>query len=435
MLSQRMQANLLYRWFVTDEEMDRPEENRLLEPWRSIFRTAEADIDMNEGLILGLSRADFMVRGVHAVCNGDETQAQTLIDAIYASAAPLRFPTLSELAANLEPVTWLWENWVPKGMLTMLGAYQGTGKSYLTMDLARIVLHGSTWPDGQPTQHDAAGARVVYVDAEGIPQVNSARATAMAVDTKRMYLLTADVGELLDLTRQVWRDRLLDLCYTVSPALVIIDSLNAVTSTGTKSVEDVNALMSFLAGVARYFDTSLVLVHHLRKPGGGQLMLPGISIHDFMGSAHITAMMRSVIGMSVVQQKGRQFSLNGPRRVEVVKTNLTPTYPPALAVTLEQPAPGAVRFSYAPVEADDTGADEQTPEEWLVKYLEENGPTAFGDLVDDAEQENISKTALHRARKRLGGRIVDSGKRKSRGNQWMLVEQRESAADSDADDE
>ena len=71
----------------------------------------------------------------------------------------------------------------------------------------------------------------------------------MAVDTKRMYLLTADVGELLDLTRQVWRDRLLDLCYTVSPALVIIDSLNAVTSTGTKSVEDVNALMSFLAGV------------------------------------------------------------------------------------------------------------------------------------------------------------------------------------------
>ena len=106
-------------------------------------------------------------------------------------------------------------------------------------------------------------------------------------------------------------------------------------------------------------------------------MLPGISIHDFMGSAHITAMMRSVIGMSVVQQKGRQFSLNGPRRVEVVKTNLTPTYPPALSVTLEQPAPGAVRFSYAPVETDDTGADEQTPEEWLVKYLEENGPTAF----------------------------------------------------------
>ena len=372
---------------------------------------------------------------MHAVCNGDETQAQTLIDAIYASAAPLRFPTLSELAANLEPVTWLWENWVPKGMLTMLGAYQGTGKSYLTMDLARIVLHGSTWPDGQPTQHDAAGARGLCRCGGHTTGQQRAR-HGDGRGRKRMYLLLRLTWANCSIwTRQVWRDRLLDLCYTVSPALVIIDSLNAVTSTGTKSVEDVNALMSFLAGVARYFDTSLVLVHHLRKPGGGQLMLPGISIHDFMGSAHITAMMRSVIGMSVVQQKGRQFSLNGPRRVEVVKTNLTPTYPPALAVTLEQPSPGAVRFSYAPVEADDTGADEQTPEEWLVKYLEENGPTAFGDLVDDAEQENISKTALHRARKRLGGRIVDSGKRQSQGNQWMLVEQRESAADSDADDE
>ena len=250
----------------------------------------------------------------------------------------------------------------------MLGAYQGTGK-VTSRWTWRIVLHGSTWPDGQPTQHDAAGARVVYVDAEGIPQVNSAR-HGDGRGRKRMYLLTADVGELLDLTRQVWRDRLLDLCYTVSPALVIIDSLNAVTSTGTKSVEDVNALMSFLAGVARYFDTSLVLVHHLRKPGGGQLMLPGISIHDFMGSAHITAMMRSVIGMSVVQQKGRQFSSERAAAGGGRQDQLTPTYPPALSVTLEQPAPGAVRFSYAPVEADDTGADEQTPEEWLVKYLE-----------------------------------------------------------------
>ena len=61
-------------------------------------------------------------------------------------------------------------------------------------------------------------AHVVYVDAEGIPQVNSARATAMAVDTKRMYLLTADVGELLDPTRQVWRDRLLDLLHGLAGA-------------------------------------------------------------------------------------------------------------------------------------------------------------------------------------------------------------------------
>ena len=288
------------------------------------------------------------------------------------------------------------------------------------MDLARIVLHGSTWPDGQPTQHDAAGARVVYVDAEGIHR-STARATAMAVDTKRMYLLTADVGELLDLTRQVWRDRLPRSRYTVSPALVIIDSLNAVTSTGTKSVEDVNALMSFRpAGVARYFDTSLVLVHHLRKPGGGQLMLPGIS-SDFMGSAHITAMMRSVIGMSVVQQKAPvqlERAAAGGGRQDEFDANL-----PASAFRHAGTA-GARRGALQLCACRSRRYRRRRTDAGRVagEISGRERSDSLGDLVDDAEQENISKTALHRACKRLGGRIVDSGKRKSRGNQWMLVE-------------
>ena len=109
MLSQRMQANLLYRWFVTDEEMDRPEENRLLEPWRSIFRTAEADIDMNEGLILGLSCADFMVRGVHAVWQwrrnaGADPDRRYLMPVLRCCV----FRPCRSLQANLEPVTRLW---------------------------------------------------------------------------------------------------------------------------------------------------------------------------------------------------------------------------------------------------------------------------------------------------------------------------------------
>lgn len=422
MLSQRMQANLLYRWFLTDEKMEAPEEAKLGEPWRSILRVTGRNIEQYEGVHIGWGRADFLREAVKEVCSGDELQAQVLVDQVYGSAAPVHFPTLAEVAATLPPVGWLWENWVPRGMLTMLGAYQGTGKSYLTMDLARVVLHGGGWPDGAAVTHEAGAARVVYVDAEGIPQVNSARAAAMGVDTGRMYLLMAEAGELLDLTRQVWRDRLLDLVYSVKPALVVIDSLNAVTSTGTKSVEDVNGLMSFLAGVARFFDTALVLVHHLRKPGGGQLMLPGISIHDFMGSAHITAMMRSVIGMSVVQQKGRAFSLNGARRVEVVKTNLTPVYPPALAVRLEQPAPDVVRFGYAPVDGDEADV-EVTPEGWLVEFLGENGPTPFGELVTAAEGEGFSKATLYRARKRLGDRVVDSAGRRRRDNAWVLAEQ------------
>ena len=80
-----------------------------------------------------------------------------------------------------------------------------------------------------------------------------------------------------------------------------------------------------------------------------------------MGGARITAMMRSVIGMSVVQQRSASSAVNRRGGWRSSRRNLTPTYPPALAVTLEQPAP-AVRFSYAPVEAGDTGADDRRQE-------------------------------------------------------------------------
>ncbi|MCO5245501.1 MAG: hypothetical protein M9927_17065 [Anaerolineae bacterium] len=44
------------------------------------------------------------------------------------------------------------------------------------------------------------------------------------VSTARMYLLMAEPGEMIDFMQQHWRDRLLDLTYTVTPDLVIVDS-------------------------------------------------------------------------------------------------------------------------------------------------------------------------------------------------------------------
>jgi uncharacterized protein YpbB len=37
-------------------------------------------------------------------------------------------------------------------MITLLGAYQGTGKSYFVLDIARTVIHGGPWPDGAPNK-------------------------------------------------------------------------------------------------------------------------------------------------------------------------------------------------------------------------------------------------------------------------------------------
>jgi hypothetical protein len=428
MITERMQRNLLYRSLV-EEEMPTSQIDLAgwTWPWRELILSSERESWMP----LGISKLQYAIQMVA----GDDMDARReWMAAIEDAAAPLHFPTLAELAATLEPVTWLWENWIPRGMLSLLGAFQGSGKSFFVMELARIALHGDAWPDGTPLTHEPATAKVVYVDAEGIPQVNAERAAELGIDAQRVYLMMADTGEMMDFNAQPWRDRLIDLLCLAQPDLVLIDSLSAITGAkGTNSAEEVSSLLTWLNGLAREFNTGLVLLHHLRKPGGGQLSLPGVSIHDFRGSTHIVAMARSVIGLSVVQKPGKQFSLNGPRTVEVVKTNLAPQYPPRLEVRMERGDAG-VRFTYGPAspEAD----PEPSAEEWLIDYLETNGATKFMEIVADGERDGFSKATIYRARKRLGSQISDSTGKQGKGNLWVLsCEADDSAEDSAAEAE
>ena len=183
------------------------------------------------------------------------------------------------------------------------------------------------------------------------------------------------------------------------------------------------------AALARHCDCGLLVLHHLRKPPGGQLNLPGMSVHDFRGSGHITAMARTVLGLSVIQT-GRQFSLNGPRRLDLVKSNLGP-YPEGIGLKLESNG-DQVRFVYGePVAFEDA---QESPgdkcEEWLINYLEEHGPSKPGDVTKAAEAAGFNKGTLYAVRKRLAGVVRNTNPNlRSPSNQWKLAD------DTDDEDE
>ncbi len=108
------------------------------------------------------------------------------------------------------------------------------------------------------------------------------------------------------------------------------------------------------------------------------------------------------MGLSVIQN-GRQFSLNGARRLDLVKSNLGP-YPDGIGLKLEGDA-AAMRFVYGePVAFEDA---QESPgdrcEEWLLDYLEKNGPSKPGDVTKAAEAAGFNKGTLYAVRKRLVG--------------------------------
>jgi hypothetical protein len=314
------------------------------------------------------------------------------------------------VAGGLPPVRWLWPSWLPRGMLSLLGAAPGAGKSLVALDLARRLTGGGPFPDGTPVPDQERP--VLYVDAESVPQIQNQRALAWGMDRSRLFLMMPDDPyEAIDFGSPAHQDLLVDMCYHLEPHLVVIDSLGAIHLKGENNVEDVRAVLGYLCAVAQEFDLSLLLIHHLRKRGRERFLPPVdvVAADEFRGSSHIVAMARSVLALSHVQV-GPEPDRNGPRRLEIVKTNLC-RYPPALGVAFESRGGGAPVLRYGdpprpyrrPTRTDDCAA-------WLLQHLEEAGePLRPKDVIQAAAEAGFSPATVRRARNQLGDRIVDAG--------------------------
>lgn len=351
----------------------------------------------------------------------DRKDKETLI-AMITEAEPgfsLNFPSLAEIAPDLPPIEWLWEKWIPLGMISLLGAMPGAGKSFVALDLAKRITSGTTWPNDYP--HGFEGRNVIYVDAEVVPQLINERATQWEMDTTRLYLMLPQEKLFIDFSDQRDRDYLADMAYYLNPALIVIDSLSSISLKGENNVEDVRGILGYLNQLAQDNVCGLLLIHHLRKRGMGfQPEMNLLTIDDFRGSSHIIAIARSVLGLSMVQT-GPEPDKNGPRRLEIVKTNLA-AYPESLGVTFQPMHPKGVRLAYG-----DKPSPYKEPrkvdrcKEWLIETLGDEGEMGFKDLKELATMEDFSQATVYRARKELGSRIVDTKGRRDPDNKWRLM--------------
>jgi hypothetical protein len=405
------------------------------EPWRTLFTRLEPvdDPAMRERA-LWIATADLPGRA------GPEDRnalVEEVLGALLASEVG-HHRSLGKLAEELEPVSWLWPGWIPRGMLSLLGAAPGAGKSLLALDLARRVIHGEAFPDGPGLERFAPG-KVVYVDAEAVPQIQNERALAWGMDRSLLYLmLPAEPFSMIDLGEEAEQQRLLTLVYDLQPELVVIDSLSSISVRGENNVEDVRAMLGFLGAVAREFDLALLLIHHLRKraPLAALRMPAPVSPDDFRGSTHIIAMARSVLALSTIQE-GPEPDRNGPRRLEVIKTNLC-RYPAPLGVRFVEDGGGS---SQGPDGAQDGVAAWAVPRvvygpapkpyrkptqteacaAWLVDTLREAAvPQQPKKVLALAQEQGFTRATVYRARRELEGVVVHMGNKRSPGSLWAL---------------
>ena len=333
------------------------------------------------------------------------------------------YTPLAELAAELPPVSWLWRGWIPRGFISLLGAAPGMGKSLVALDLARRVLAGEALPDGQsPPETGARPGRVIYVDAEYVPQLAVARAGAWGMDMRRLFMLLPEPGRyFMDFCGATDRDRLTEMVYALEPELIVVDSLSSITSAGENAVDDIREVLGFLNQVAQIQPCGLLLIHHLRKRSAALPASEELTIDDFRGSSHIIAMSRSVLGLSRVQTATPR-ERNGPRRLEVVKTNLG-QLPQPLGVTfepLESATPG-VRLVYGVELPESRPLTKAAACAELILELLAEGPLTPRAVVEAAREEGYSRDTVYRARRALEGRVRSTEGCRSPDTQWERV--------------
>lgn len=128
-----------------------------------------------------------------------------------------------------EPIKWLWRDYIPLGMYTVLAGDGDTGKSAMLIDFCARVTSASMWPDGRGR---APRGRVILFNIEDNKRlILKARLEAAGVDLdlirvySRTWTYEDGTEDPIDFTQKEHRDILEAMIAADDAALVVIDPI------------------------------------------------------------------------------------------------------------------------------------------------------------------------------------------------------------------
>lgn len=90
----------------------------------------------------------------------------------------------------VEPIRWLWQEWLACGKLHILGGPPGVGKTTISMGLAATVTTGGNWPDGTRC---STGNVVIWSGEDDPADTLVPKLLASGADRSRIYFVTSTI--------------------------------------------------------------------------------------------------------------------------------------------------------------------------------------------------------------------------------------------------
>jgi KaiC/GvpD/RAD55 family RecA-like ATPase len=317
-----------------------------------------------------------------------------------------------------EPVTWLWPGRLPRGKITLLSGDPGTGKSFLSLDLAARITTGRLAPDDQPLD---TGACLFLVGEDGLADTVRARADMLKADPSKIIIL--DGVKDKDGQKRFFRFdehmTVLENAARLIPdlRLIVIDPIASFLGKfDPNKMGDARAVMDPLAKIAENRCVSVLVLAHLNKAQTAS------AVYRTSGSQQWSAAARSVFYLAEDPED------RGRRILDTLKMNLAKK-PHKLSFIIADRGPEDYRIH----EDDHRSADEilqptigagnaralQQAASWLRGELR-NGPKPQTEIKDGAHEAGIAWATLRRAKDSLGVDSYPAGDGFPKKWYWML---------------
>jgi hypothetical protein len=288
--------------------------------------------------------------------------------------------TIHDLIRVGAEITWLWEWWIPTGVLTAVAAKGGTGKTRFCADLLRRIRHGLKWPDGTEMKLPPETIALwVVADNHHDEMVTLCRDFDI-VDGVRLNASKADPYGGVTLESVEDYAMLEARIAAVKPTLVIVDTVGNATDKNLSRQEDAKMFYQPLQLIARKHRCAILCLTHLNAAG------------QFLGR-RVQEKVRVAIRID-------QYEGDDKRRLEVKKTNRKT--PPALGMIMED---NKNEYDDQPPEPppEEGGKPSLSPKvqqavDWLRRVFTDSTPKRVSNTIDSAKMAGITKGTLYRAK-------------------------------------
>lgn len=316
----------------------------------------------------------------------------------------LRPKVFSMAEIEAKPIDWLWPNWLPKGMLTLLGGYAGDGKSTISTSLAATLSTGGVLPDGTKSPRTNT---LFLVAEDDVSHVVKPRLQVHGADMDRIHVLQAveaSDGEEHSLSLRSHIPLLRQVVIEREIGLVVIDPLSSYLANGDRNSEgDVRDTLGPLVKLMEETGCAVIGIMHIGKNDG-----QAKAYQKLMGSTAFTALARSVWMVNNLPDEYQAEGEPTRKMLGVAKSNYAVA---PLPVQYYRPLDGALEFlGPSPISLDQAfswkpkseKAETETDraEEWLLSFMD--GKRVLASEVEAAAKaEGIRRGTLNNAKRNL----------------------------------